>query len=43
MWIQESEPYAQVNWVALFSYSASLAVSLAIWTGLIRAVQHLIR
>ena len=34
---------AQWNWVAIISYAGSLAVSLAIWTGLFRAVGHLFK
>jgi hypothetical protein len=33
----------QWNWVAIVSYAGSLAVSLAIWTGLFRAVGHLFK
>jgi hypothetical protein len=40
MWIRESERCVQWNWIAIFSYSASLAVSLAIWRGLFRAVEY---
>ena len=29
------------TWIAIFSYSASLVVSLAIWRGLFRAVEQL--
>jgi hypothetical protein len=43
MWIRESERYVQPNWIAIFSYTASLAVSLAIWRGLFRAVQFLVK
>jgi hypothetical protein len=43
MWIRESERYVQWNWIAIFSYTASLAVSLAIWTGIFRAVEHLVK
>ena len=31
------------NWVAIFSYAASLALSLAIWGGVLRAVGHLVK
>lgn len=31
----------RTNWIAIFSYTASLAVSLAIWKGLLSAVQYL--
>ncbi len=41
MWIRENE--RSVNWIAIFSYTASVAVSLAIWTGLFRAVAHLVK
>jgi hypothetical protein len=47
MWIRESEyeceRYVQWNWIAIFSYTASLGVSLAIWRGLFRAVQYLVK
>ena len=43
MWIRESESCVQWNWIAIFSYAASLAVSLAIWGGLFRAVQFLVK
>ncbi len=43
MWIRESERFVQWNWIAIVSYTASLAVSLAIWTGLFRAVAHLVK
>jgi hypothetical protein len=41
MWIRENEVHW--NWIAIFSYTASLAVSLAIWGGLFRAVQFLVK
>jgi len=31
----------EVNWTAILSYSGSLAVSLAVWFGVIRAIQYL--
>jgi|HubBroStandDraft_5_1064220.scaffolds.fasta_scaffold26619_3 hypothetical protein len=49
MWIRESEQclheqqYVQWNWVAIFSYSVSLAISVAIWKGLFLAVTHLVK
>jgi hypothetical protein len=43
MWIRESERCVHWNWIAIFSYTASLAVSLAIWRGLFRAVEHLVK
>ncbi len=45
MWTRESEKCVrpQWNWIAILSYAGSLAVSLAIWTGLFRAVEHLLR
>jgi hypothetical protein len=42
MWIRESEN-VHWNWIAIFSYTASLAVSLAIWRGLFLAVERLVR
>ncbi len=43
MWIRESDTYVHWNWTAIFSFTASLAVSLAIWRGLFRAVQLLVK
>ena len=43
MWIRESETYVHWNWTAIFSYTASLAVSLAIWRGLFLAVGRFVR
>ena len=45
MWTRESEKCVRAhwNWIAILSYAGSLAVSLAIWTGLFRAVEHLLR
>jgi hypothetical protein len=43
MWIRESERYVHWNWIAIFSYGASLALSLAIWRGVFRAVEHLVK
>jgi hypothetical protein len=43
MWIPESETYVHTNWVAIFSYTASLAVSLAIWSGVFRAAEYLLK
>ena len=42
MW-RESERCFHWNWIAIFSYSASLAVSLAIWGGLFRAMEFLVK
>jgi hypothetical protein len=45
MWTRESDRYVHRNWnwIAIVSYTASLAVSLAIWRGLFRAVEHLMK
>jgi hypothetical protein len=43
MWIRESETSVHLNWIAIFSYTMSLAVSLAIWRGLFRAVGYFVR
>jgi hypothetical protein len=43
MWIRESDTSVHCNWVAIFSYTASLVVSLAIWKGVFRAVGYLVR
>jgi len=41
--VRANEECAHWNWIAIFSYAGSLAVSLAIWTGLFRAVGHLLK
>jgi hypothetical protein len=43
MWIRESDTYVQWNWIAIASYSASLAFSLAIWRGLFWAAHVLVK
>jgi hypothetical protein len=43
MLIHEDERSVHWNWIAILSYTASLVVSLAIWTGLFRAVAHLVK
>jgi hypothetical protein len=43
MWIRESDRHVHWNWIAILSYSASLVVSVAIWRGLFRAVERLVR
>jgi hypothetical protein len=43
MWTREPETHVHWNWTAIFSYAASLAVSLAIWRGVFLAVEHLLK
>ena len=43
MWIRESERSVHWNWIAIFSYAASLAVSLAIWKGVFLAAGLLLK
>lgn len=43
MWILESEKSVHLNWIAILSYTGSLALSLAIWTGLFRVVGHFVK
>jgi hypothetical protein len=40
--VRANEKFVHWNWIAIFSYAGSLAVSLAIWTGLFRALGHLL-
>ena len=42
MQVDERQP-VQLNWTAILSYGGSLAVSLAVWFGVIRAVQYLVK
>jgi hypothetical protein len=39
----DEKPPVQLNWTAILSYTGSLAVSVAIWFGVIRAVQYLVK
>jgi hypothetical protein len=41
--VRANEECVHWNWIAILSYAGSLAVSLSIWTGLFRAVQHLVK
>jgi hypothetical protein len=43
MLIHESKRFVEINWAAILSYTGSLAVSLAVWAGVIRAVQHFVK
>jgi len=43
MWTRDSDRFLHWNWIAIFSYTASLAVSLAIWKGVFRAVGYLVK
>jgi hypothetical protein len=43
MWTRDQETSVQWNWIAILSYAASIAVSIAIWAGVIRGVQHLVK
>jgi hypothetical protein len=35
-----SQDFVRLNWIAILSYTGSIAVSLAIWVGLIRVIEH---
>jgi hypothetical protein len=43
MLIHKRERSAQLNWIAILSYTGSVAVSLAIWVGLFRVVEHFVK
>ena len=43
MLVHERERYVQLNWIAILSYTGSLVVSVAIWVGLFRVVQHFVK
>ena len=43
MWSHERRKSGQRKWVVIFSYGVSLAASAAIWTGVFRAVQYLVK
>jgi len=40
MLIQERGRAVRLNWIVILSYTGSVAVSLAIWVGLFRIVEH---
>ena len=40
---QIRERLVQLNWIAILSYTGSLAISLAIWTGVFRLVGRLMK
>ncbi|MFZ1917863.1 MAG: hypothetical protein WAU58_09840 [Terriglobales bacterium] len=43
MFFHEEDPVQRSHWIAILSYTASLAVGLAFWTGIVRGVQYLMR
>ena len=40
MFHDQAEESVRLNWTAIVSFSGSVAVSLAIWVGLFRALQY---
>jgi hypothetical protein len=42
MWRPDEEPM-HLNWIAILSYSGSLVVSVAIWTGVFRIFASLVK
>ncbi len=43
MLIHDRGQSAQLNWIAILSYTGCLAVSLAIWLGLFRVLERFVR
>jgi hypothetical protein len=43
MLVRKGKRVVALNWTAILSCAGSLVISLAIWAGLIRAVQHLVK
>jgi hypothetical protein len=43
MWRNDTEEITHPNWIAIFSFAGSAVCSLAIWVGLIRGVQLLVK
>jgi|HubBroStandDraft_6_1064221.scaffolds.fasta_scaffold2454440_1 hypothetical protein len=43
MWTPEEQRCVHWNWTAIFSYAASVAVSLVIWRGVFRALGYLVK
>ena len=43
MWRNDTEEVTQLNWIAILSLAGSAVFSMAIWVGLIRAVERIVR
>ena len=43
MFLEDRRHHAQIDWIAILSYSAALAAGTAVWVGLIRFVGYLVR
>jgi hypothetical protein len=43
MWRPDADEHVHLNWVAILSLTGSVVVSMAIWIGLFRAYQLLVR
>jgi hypothetical protein len=43
MLVHERDQSAQLNWMAILSYTGCVAISLAIWLGLFRILERLVR
>jgi hypothetical protein len=41
--LNEREQPAQPNWIAILSYMGSLVISLAVWAGLVRMIEHFVK
>jgi hypothetical protein len=41
--LNEREQPAQPNWIAILSYTGSLVISLAVWAGLVRMIEHFVK
>jgi hypothetical protein len=43
MWRNDTEEVTHLNWMAILSLAGSTVCSMAIWLGLIRMVEHIVR
>jgi len=43
MWRPETEEPMHLNWVAICSFTGSVVLSMAIWVGLFRAYERLVK
>jgi hypothetical protein len=43
MWRNDTEDVTHLNWIAILSFAGSALCSMAIWVGLIRAVERIVK
>jgi hypothetical protein len=43
MWRNDTQEATHLNWIAILSFAGSAVFSMAIWVGLIRAIERIVR